>query len=126
MVSLGWQGLAVCLSAVAVILLGVALVPGAQAKGGFKGCGDRQFQYQESFQGEAAETVTITAKKVSVKGTSCAAADTFLNLALEPGRDSGTNFPLHYECKAGTFHVPAGYRPAFRFRNFVAGCRLRP
>jgi hypothetical protein len=56
-------------------------------------------------------TVTATAKKVSVKGTSCDAADTFLNLALEPGRDSGANFPLHYECKTGTFHVPAGYRP---------------
>lgn len=111
MVSLGWPRFAACLSAAVVIALGVALVPGAQAKGGFKSCGDKQFQYQESFEGEPPTTVTVTAKKVSVQGTSCDAADTFLNLALEPGRDSGANFPLHYECKTGTFHVPAGYRP---------------
>ncbi len=108
--SLNSQRLAVCFVAAATIALGIALVPGAQAKGGFKSCGNKQFKIVNEYEGQKS-TVVVPVKEIGAKGISCAAAYEFIRLTFEPGQVSGGSYPQHYHCKAGNFDTPTGYFP---------------
>ena len=105
--SLNSQRLAVCFAAAATIVLALALTPGAQAEGGFKACGNKQFKIVNEYEGQKSTTV-VPVKEIGAKGTSCAAAYEFIRLTFEP-KQVGGGFPQHYHCKAGTFDTPTGY-----------------
>ena len=97
---------AVLLALAALLILAFAAIPGAQASGSFKSCADKQIKIQVD-DGEGGKTkFSIPAKKVSIKGGSCAKAYEFINAFYSGDKPELTK---KYPCKSSNFAVPTGY-----------------
>lgn len=107
-----WYRLGVVGSLAALVVLAVALVPGASAqKGGFKSCGNKKLTIQID-DGEGHKTpYKIEVKTVSAKGVSCAKAFEFIRLQYNGEKVGKHGYPLDYNCKGGEFTVPTGWYP---------------
>jgi hypothetical protein len=100
------QKTTVLLALAAFVMLAFAAIPGAQAKGSFKPCADKQIKIQVD-NGEGGKTkFTVPAKKVSIKGGTCAKAYEFITAFYSGEKPDLTK---KYPCKSSNFAVPAGY-----------------
>jgi len=96
-------------SLLALLVLVVALTPGAQASSRFTSCADEPITFQIEDSKGKKMPYSLVVKAISVKGASCAKAYEFFHL-LYDGRHHG-GAPQHYTCTSGDFHVPSGYVP---------------
>lgn len=103
---LQWNRVGVLASAVALVALVAALAPGAQASSGFESCANKTVKL--NLEGNK---FSVTAKAISVQGTTCAAAYEFIKLAYSGEKISSTGYPENYKCKSAEFKVPEGYIP---------------
>jgi hypothetical protein len=98
-------------SAVALIALVVALVPGAQASGSFISCPNKQVKFFIETEPGQKSPYTVTVKTISVKGLTCAAAYEFFRFSYNSEKTGKYGYPLGYKCKGGEFDTPLGYLP---------------
>jgi hypothetical protein len=98
-------------SAVALLVLVMALTPGAQASSGFTSCPNKAVKFQIEGSDGTKSPYTVTVKAISVKGTSCTKAYEFFRLSYNGEKISKTGYPQNYKCANGEFHVPLGYIP---------------
>jgi hypothetical protein len=91
---------------VALIVLVLALTPGAQASSGLTSCPNKAIKFQVE---GATKPYTTVVKSISVKGTPCAKAYEFFRLLYNGEKLSKTGYPQNYKCETGEFKVPVGY-----------------
>ena len=98
-------------SAIALLALAAALVPGAQAAGSFKTCANKQVKFFIEAEEGKKSPYTVTVKTISVKNVSCAEAYEFFPRPHNNEKAGPSGYPLNYKCKGGEFDTPLGYYP---------------
>lgn len=106
-----WYKFGVLGGAVALLALAFALVPGAQARGDFKSCGNKKITIMIE-DGEGGKTpYKVNVKSVSTKNVTCADAFEFVRFSYNGEKIGKSGYPLNYNCKSAEFKVPLGYVP---------------
>jgi hypothetical protein len=106
-----WYRLGVIAALVALVVLAMALVPGAQARAGYTNCGNKKITIQIEDGEGGTRPYMVGAKAVQVKNLSCADGVDFIREVMEGSNPGKYGYPQNYKCKAGNFDVPTGYYP---------------
>lgn len=107
-----WYKLGVVGGLAALIVLAVALVPGAQAqKGGYVNCGNKRITIQIEDGEGGTRPYKVSAKALQVKNLTCADGVKFIQDSYDSENAGKYGYPDNYKCKAGNFTVPDGYLP---------------
>jgi hypothetical protein len=105
--TISFQKTTVLIVLAALLVLAVAAIPGAQAKGSFKSCADKSIKVKvDDGEEGGVTTVPIPVKKVSIKGGNCAKAYKFFGdyfSGQNPDAIKG------YNCKPVDLPVPTGF-----------------
>jgi hypothetical protein len=106
-----WYKLGVVGGLAALIVLAVALVPGAQARASYVNCGNKKITIQVEDGEGGTRPYKVDTKVIQVKNLTCADGVNFIREVMEGSNPGKYGYPQNFKCKAGSFTVPTGFYP---------------